>query len=83
MKQKGAIKTIDEVGRIVIPEALRRKAGLEERCEVEIYAEKDRIIVRRYKPGCVFCGSTRDNVKWMDKLVCRDCLDGLKKGIFD
>ena len=78
MKQNGDVKTIDELGRIVIPGALRRKAGLEPRSKVEIYAERDRIVLRKYEPGCVFCGSSGDTVEWRDKLVCRDCLESLK-----
>ena len=78
MKVMGGVKTIDELGRIVIPGELRRKAGLEPKSKVEIFAERDRIVLRRYEPGCVFCGSSQDTIEWKDKLICASCLKALK-----
>ena len=79
MKVMGGVKAIDELGRIVIPGELRRKVGLEPRDKVEIFADKDRIVLRKFDPGCVFCGSSAECVEWKDKLVCRGCLESLKK----
>ncbi len=78
MKVLGSIKTIDELGRVVIPKELRLKAGLVARTEVEVYAEKDRIILRRYKPGCAFCGTADNLIQWRDNYICRGCVEALK-----
>ena len=78
MKVLGSIKTIDEVGRVVIPKELRLKAGLVARTDVEVYAEKDRIILRRYRPGCAFCGAPDNLVQWRDNYICKACVEALK-----
>ena len=78
MKVLGSIKTIDEVGRVVIPKELRLKAGLVARTDVEVYAERDRIILRRYRPGCAFCGSPDNLVQWRDNYICKSCVEALK-----
>ena len=81
MKVLGSIKTIDEVGRVVIPKELRLKAGLVARTEVEVYAEKDRIVLRRYRPGCAFCGSPEALIQWRDNYICKTCVAALKSDL--
>ena len=75
MKVMGGVKAIDELGRIVIPGELRRKVGLEPRDKVEIFAEKDRIVLRKYDPGCVFCGSSAECVEWKGNSRVRQRID--------
>ena len=60
MKQKGDVKTIDELGRIVLPIETRKRLGLEAKDPVEIFVEKDRVILKKYEPCCIFCGDTDD-----------------------
>ena len=74
MKSTGIIRKVDDLGRIVLPIELRRTLDIAERDEVEIYMENDRIILQKFEPACIFCGSSRNLVYYRRKNVCRDCI---------
>jgi len=81
MKATGSVRHIDNLGRIVLPIDVRRRLDLDTDDSVEIFTEKDRIILRKYEPGCIFCGDAEDVVLFRDKRVCRGCLEMIKEGI--
>ena len=74
MKSTGIIRKVDDLGRIVLPIELRRTLDIEERDELEIYMENDRIILQKFEPACVFCGSSRSLVSYRRKNVCQECI---------
>ncbi|MCI7302194.1 MAG: AbrB/MazE/SpoVT family DNA-binding domain-containing protein, partial [Clostridia bacterium] len=57
MKNTGIVRRIDDLGRVVVPRELRRSLQIENGDEVETFMEGDRIILKKYEPGCVICGS--------------------------
>ena len=77
MKSTGIIRKVDDLGRIVLPIELRRMLDIAERDELEIYMESDRIVLRKYEPSCIFCGSDQNLVVYSSKNVCRNCIDKL------
>ncbi len=79
MKSTGIIRKVDDLGRIVLPIELRRTLDIAERDELEIYMENDRIILQKFEPACVFCGSSRGLVAHHGKNVCQDCIRKLSK----
>lgn len=79
MKATGIIRKVDELGRIVLPIELRRTLDIAERDELEIYMEQDRIILQKYEPACIFCGSARGLVTHKNKNVCQDCVQSLSE----
>lgn len=79
MKSTGIIRKVDELGRIVIPIELRRVLDIEERDELEIFMENDRIVLQKYEPSCVFCSSALGLVSYRGKNVCQDCIRSMKK----
>ena len=79
MKSTGITRQIDELGRFVLPVEIRRALGINLKDFLEISVDGDRIILRKYAPSCLFCGSTEDNVLFSGKRICRACLDQLKK----
>ena len=79
MKATGIVKQIDDLGRIVIPKVIKNTFGLEDRDSVEIFTDNDCIILKKYHPGCVFCGEITGNVIFRDKLVCSGCLTELSE----
>ena len=74
MKSTGIIRKVDDLGRIVLPIELRRMLDIEERDELEIYMENERIILQRYEPSCIFCGSSRDLISYRGRNVCQECI---------
>ncbi len=48
MKSTGVIRRIDELGRIVIPKEIRRNLGIRNGENIEIFTEKDDIILKKY-----------------------------------
>lgn len=79
MKSTGIVRKIDDLGRIVLPIEFRKSLGIDKRDSLEIFTDEDRIILKKYDPACVFCGSSDNVSTYKGKLVCRKCLDDLKK----
>ena len=77
MKPVGIIRKIDDLGRIVIPKELRDLFMIAEGDPVEIYAENDSIILKKYETTCIFCGAKTEN-EFKGKKVCPDCLNEIK-----
>ena len=79
MKSLGIVRKVDELGRIVLPIETRRRLELETGDGVEIFVEKDRVILKKYEPSCLFCGDADDVIVYKDKRICRNCLEELKR----
>lgn len=79
MKSTGIVRKVDELGRIVLPIELRRTLDIEERDPVEIYLDGDKIILQKYEPACLFCGSSAGLVKYHGKNICQDCVRNIAK----
>lgn len=79
MKSSGIVRKIDELGRIVLPIETRRMLDIEPRDGVEIFLDKDMVILKKYQPSCIFCGDADNITYYRDKRICRNCLADLKK----
>ena len=77
-KATGIVRKIDELGRIVLPVELRRTLDIQEKDDVEIYVDGASIILRKYQPSCVFCGSAKNILKFKGKNLCPRCLKAIK-----
>jgi transcriptional pleiotropic regulator of transition state genes len=75
MKSTGIIRRVDELGRVVIPIELRNKFGINEKDPMEIFVDGSSIVLKKYEPNCIFCGTTKKLVSYNDKLVCSKCAD--------
>ncbi len=75
MKSLGIVRKVDELGRIVLPIELRRKFDVDVKDALEIYTEDDKIILKKYEPACVFCGSSEDIISYNDKNICKNCIE--------
>ena len=78
MKSTGIVRKVDELGRIVLPVELRRTLDIAEKDSLEIYVDDDRIILKKYEPTCVFCGSSKDVISFKGKNICSVCMNELK-----
>lgn len=79
MRVPGVIRKLDGLGRIVIPQEMRKSLGLQEGDEVEIQLENGVLQLRKFAPGCVFCGGSRDLVTYENKHICGECLQKIRK----
>ncbi len=75
MKSTGIIRRVDELGRVVIPIEIRNKLGINEKDPIEIFVEGSTIILKKYEPNCIFCGSTKKLLTYNDKLICSKCAE--------
>ena len=78
MKSTGIVRKVDGLGRIVLPIELRRTYELKIGDAVEIYTEDDKIILKKFQMGCIFCGSTQSVTYYKEKPICKKCLADLK-----
>ena len=60
MKSTGIVRKIDELGRIVLPIELRRTLEIGERDALEIYVEGSSVVLKKFRPSCVFCDGSKD-----------------------
>lgn len=80
MKATGIVRKIDELGRIVLPVELRRTLHIDDKSAVEIYTEDNRIILKKYQPTCIFCGSSDTLHMFAGQYVCTACIHQLCQG---
>ena len=78
MKSTGMTRKVDELGRIVLPSEIRKQFDLADGDKVEIYTEEDKIILKKYAPGCIFCGNTGAALYFEEKRICGSCLEKIK-----
>ncbi|AIQ16968.1 MULTISPECIES: AbrB/MazE/SpoVT family DNA-binding domain-containing protein [Paenibacillus] len=74
MKPAGVVRKVDQLGRIVLPKSLRKRYQMNEGDPVEILVQGDHIILERYRPKCVFCGSIEGVSEYKDRYICAECL---------
>ncbi len=64
MKETGIVRKLDSLGRIVLPSELRRNLKLGEHAPLEIYVEKDMIVLKKYTPSDIFTGEFEELVEY-------------------
>ena len=75
MKATGIVRKVDELGRIVIPIELRRTLDIDIKDPIEIYVDEDFIMLKKYNPSCIFCGSMEGLKNFNGKNICKKCLE--------
>lgn len=75
IKSTGIVRRMDELGRVVIPMELRNQFKIVEKDPIEIFVDGSSIVLRKYEPNCIFCGSTKDLYEYSDKLICSKCAE--------
>ena len=57
---------------------LRRTLDIAEKDALEIYVEGSSIILKKYRPSCIFCDSSKDVTTFKGKNICPRCLRELQ-----
>ena len=77
MRSLGIVRKLDQLGRLVIPKETRRAFNLNEGEPVEIFTDGDKIIIKKYNPGCQCCGDMKDVKEYKGIRICKKCLNEL------
>ena len=80
MKSTGIIRSIDNLGRLVLPKEMRDAMDIKNQDGMEIFVSEDKIILQKYYPACIFCAKKDDSIVYFKgKMICGDCVADLKK----
>ncbi len=79
IKSTGILRNVDQLGRIVIPMELRNKLGIKDKDPLEILVDGSSIVLRKYNPNCIFCGTDKNLFEYNDKLICTKCKEKVSK----
>ncbi|RQD76444.1 MAG: AbrB/MazE/SpoVT family DNA-binding domain-containing protein [Halanaerobium sp. MSAO_Bac5] len=60
---------------MVIPIDLRKTMNINKKDLMEIFVDGDEIILRKYKPFCIFCGSADESIEYKGRVICSSCKD--------
>ena len=81
MKSTGIVRKIDDLGRMVIPKELRETMDINKKDPMEIFVDNNTIILKKYEPGCLFCGNIENTVQFKDKVICKSCLNEMVEDV--
>lgn len=76
MNTTGIVRTVDNMGRIVLPKEMRAVFSIEPGTPMEILISGDNLVLRKYRPagGCALCGQLADDMVVLHgKRVCGAC----------
>ena len=80
MKSLGIVRSVDALGRMVIPAELREKFGVKDgKGAFEIFVDGDAIVLKKYEPTCIFCGSNKNISIFKERNVCEKCIKEIAK----
>lgn len=79
MRSTGIVRKVDELGRVVLPIELRRTLSIAEKDPLEIFVDGETIMLKKYEPGCVFCGNMDGVTQYKSKHVCQNCKANIGK----
>ena len=81
MKATGIIRNLDQLGRFAIPKETRKALDLNEGDPIEMFTDGDKIILKKYNPGCHCCGSMDHLTEVLGLKICPKCLKEFAKAI--
>ena len=72
--QARAPHLMDDLGRVVIPVAIRRQLGWGPQTALVIRRDGSRVVIERWSGTCVFCGADSDTERnVLGQTVCAAC----------
>ena len=79
MNSTGIIRTLDNMGRVVIPREIRKQLDMTDGVDkFEIFMDDGNIVLKKYQPDCIFCGCGDGTVDFNGQKVCKDCIEKLQ-----
>jgi len=74
MQDTGIVRRIDELGRVVIPKELRKTLRIREGDPLEIYTNKDELVLRKYSPITVVGDHVQAVASGLNELFDKPCI---------
>lgn len=78
MKSFGIIRKMDEAGGVQLPDALLGLCGIEAGDSLEMCLKDNNVVLKKYPPTCIFCGSEKELKEFRNKNYCGCCADELR-----
>lgn len=78
MKSFSIISGLDNSGGVKLPDTFLELFEIEEGDALELQLEGRSIVMKKYPPVCVFCGSEKNLKEYKNKSFCGCCADELK-----
>ena len=77
MASAGVSRTIDGLGRVVLPVEFRRALEITREDLLEISLDGRQIVITKVERSCTFCGGTSQLRALRGKLICASCIVAL------
>ena len=78
MSSDKTVRTIDKMGRVVIPNDLRKQIGLEIGDEISFSVSGKSIVITPITNHCSFCNSKNELIPYFGKYICKHCIKEVK-----
>lgn len=75
----GVVRNVDDLGRLVVPMEMRVVLNIRAKDSLEVFIDGNKIILRRYCPGCIFNGDMDDTIEYRGYNVSRKAIKELAK----
>lgn len=79
MKSLRKIRKMGQAGRVVLPLEIRESLRIGEGSTLELWVDKDMIILNKQLPNCIFCGNNEGLKNVNGKNICGSCLKEAKE----
>lgn len=77
MKPTGFVRTVDHLGRVCLPRPLLHTLHIANNDSIELYVQGGRVVLKPYRPSCIFCGQEDNTQTFRGQTICADCLHRL------
>ena len=71
------VKSIDTLGRVVLPQAIREHFGICSGDQFKVEVEDNKIVLERYATTCLACEDNTDVQLFNKTLLCGECRDAV------
>lgn len=79
MRAIGCVRQIDKLGRLVLPSDIRKSLSIVDGVDsVEFFVDNDSVIIKKYRPACVFCKSDENITNFKNQTICQNCFEELR-----
>ena len=79
MIEEGIVRRLDDLGRVVIPNEMRKLMKVKEKDWVRIIKQNNSIIIKKYSKSCMICGSENSLNEYGGVCLCERCISKMKK----